>query len=127
MFGRLNTNLNEIKTELKKDITDVRTDVAGLKKDVAELKKDVAELKTDVADLKKDVAGLKTEVVKINKRIDSHDKDITYIKHSVNLGECRQKSFWRDGWLASALLLPAVQLVSTYVITYANTEKDKKE
>lgn len=63
------------------------------------------------------VEAMQRDIADIKTTLQSHDNKIDFIIRSVNLGECKKKSFWRDGWTLSNIALPIVCAVAAWVGT----------
>ncbi len=101
METRMNTRMDDMEKRMEKRMDSIEGNISSINSSIATMH-----------------TAINEDLTNHNDRIAHLETDVRYIKDNIKLGTCREKSFWKDGWLLSALMIPAAQLVSGYITTY---------
>ncbi len=126
VLERMLTRFGEsIRRDIKHELTvfkqDVKHDLAVFKRDID---KRLTSVESKVEDIEFTLINVKNKVKDIETKIDLHHADVEYIRRNYELGTYRKRSFWKDNWYMSTLMIPIIQCFASYFSTFGPKKND---
>ncbi len=127
METRMNTRMDDMETRMGTRMDGIEDNIKSINSSYATMEKRMDTKMDSIEGTIKSInssidtmhTAINADLTTHNKKIDTLENNVQHIYDGVKLGVYSKKSFWKDGWLLSALMIPAAQLVSGYITTYA--------
>lgn len=112
------SSMNNRMENMENRMENIENDITAMNVRVNNIETTIAANNLDEVNAKLDNINDKLDANIHNTKVNSLNVD--YIKGKVDLGEYHKKSFWTDNWYCSSLAVPTIQLISSYIFTFAN-------